>query len=1164
MNKAEFKSAYGKIALSDEFKSAALEKLRAMAQGEQVEHGEQAEHADIPEVRPKEITVPKSRRAPWKIAAGAGAAAAAVALAVWGGTYLARNADIIDPNEVQTEENLPEPESPEYYRAISGAVGTLFFTSDGKTTEYPEHTAEATHTLSEVSCIPNITATLDFVTGEGDLMTRGATLWTEYSTANGRFIVNSGECGEGEVEYIALPDGKVIAPYSCTPSDIISSQDYFVQNCLSPAYTSVSLCEERVDGRAYYSAAWTAESGSNYIINAEGLTEDEMAGVISYFMYGAAVLPESFGEGCTGVPAEEIKTGYGTLTVNELAVRPADLVSYRGEVKYANDEDNENYLALSSDEKLDFYIENYNIPITGSNSLECYVRESDDTEIYKIQFEGAGADAGKAIEVCVLRGDYRESRRGYCAATGETSVFRGTEVLFSGSESTETYLAEWRYSLGNYYMNLTAKGLTADQMSYLLAQLVEEKAEVYPDAAESVQTAYGTVNLYDFSPSYNAGVPVVYNREYVPWQAAEFIGSDVLNGFEVPFETVGYSLEYAAVYYNFDFDKLRSQGLDEVSATYYDENLGVFTSDKCPAFSGMSGTREVAAFFNEDSGDKSVAVYAISGSADNSIYGGLPQSRELAMADTRFDTTNDCSCIYFGRNEGDYYAIFKNNTLGMIFVAHSQNLELDEFAGVVNRLYNAEPYYYADENGDISYSYNTQRAQIEYGVKLDGQEYSPRSEYAAFGGTAAEAAERAAALTGFEGVTYLGEVEGANEMDVRAAKGMSLDAETSVLLDDGSFISLHYTGAGRELYINFADDPHLYDSRRVTDMSGRSWLIEGGDSGACMIASMAQAKGLDFTSGADPTNNTWLGGKAADGTAYYEGFRRTSGDPSEALFITVSAKGMTPREFADVMTVLIQTFPLDDSEVYSVSETADTAHGALVINSGSYYGTGGGIISDVMGYEPGEYDKSGRVMMYTEDDMKAFSGFDVSALEVPFNAQLRELTYNANYAEFHDGYNIQLFHTGQPLEGEADDEAFHEAQQYFTGSVYYYDKTAYFDNKTATMRCYTLNLCDTDNYVDCTQTVSINVLEGDFTEWYLGSCFAELDPQASEDFCADYLEANREAFETGSLSRVYVCSDKETQTMYGGFIKNGLRFTLQTSGLTTEQFADIMAQLYTA
>lgn len=1160
MNKAEFKSAYGKIALSDEFKSAALEKLRAMAQGEQTEQGEHG-NADIPEVRPKEINVPRTRRSPWKIAAGAGAAAAAVALAVWGGTYLARNANIIDPNEVQTEENLPEPENTEYYRAISGAVGTLFFTSDGKTMAYPEHTAEATNALSEVNSFPNITATLDFVTDKGDMMTRGGTLWTEYSTANGRFIVNSGECGEGEVEYIALPDGKAIAPYSCTPSDIISAQDYFVQNCLSPAYTSVFLCEERADGRAYYSAAWTADSGVNYIINAEGLTEDELAGVISYFMYGEAALPESFGEGGTGVPAEQIKTGYGTLTVNELAVRPADLVSYKGEVKYANDEDNENYLALSSDEKLDFYIENYNIPITGSTSLECYVRESDDTEIYKIQFEGAGADAGKAVEISVLRGDYRESRRGYCAATSELSVFRGTEVLFSGSEAAETYLAEWRDNWGNY-MNLTANGLTADQMSYLLAQLVEEKAEVYPDAEESVQTSYGAVNLYDFSPSYNAGVPVVYNREYVPWQAAEFIGSDVLNGLEVPFETVGYSLEYAAVYYNFDFDKLRSQGLDEVSASFYDENLGVFISDKCPAFSGMSGTREVAAFFNEDSGDKSVAVYAISGSADNSIYGGLPQSRELKMADTRFDTTNDCSYIYFGRNESDYYAIFKNNTLGIIFVAHSQNIELDEFAGVVNRLYNAEPYYYADENGDISYSYNTQRAQIEYGVKLDGQEYSPRNEYAAFGGTAAEAAERAAELTGFEGVTYLGDV---NEMDVRAAKGMSLDAQTSVLLDDGSFISLHYTGVGRELYINFADDPHLYDSRRVTDMSGRSWLIEGGDSGACVIPSKAQADGLDFTSGAEPTNNTWLGGKVADGTAYYEGFRRTSGDPSAAMFITVSAKGMTPREFADVMTVLIQAFPLDDSEVYTVSETADTAHGALVINSGSYYyGTGGGYMADVMGYEPGEYDQSGRVMMYTEDDMKAFSGVDVSALEVPFNAQLRELSYYANYAEFHDGYNIQLFHTGQPLEGEADDEVFREAQQYFTGSVYYYDKTAYFDNKTATMRSYTLNLCDTDNYVDCTQTVSINVLEGDFSGRYIGACFAELDPQASEGFCADYLEANREAFEMGSLSRVYVCFDKETQTMYGGFIKNGLHFTLQTSGLTTEQFADIMAQLYTA
>lgn len=1163
MNKAEFKSAYSKIALSDEFKSAALEKLRAMAQGEQ----EQPAQEDIPEVQPKEINVPKSRRAPWKIAAGAGAAAAAVALAVWGGAYLARNAQIIDPNDVQTEETLPEPENENYYHAVSGAVGTLFFTRDGKSVELPAQAEPQQRAISQ----ENVFGALDFEVNTVNVMSRGGTEWIEYSTANGRFIVNSGECAESDAEYVRLPDGTVIAPYSCTMSQLMCAQDYSVQNCLSPEYMSMQLCEVRADGRAYYSAAFLNADGGKIIVSAEGLSEDEMVSVISTLIYGESALPDHFGSTDEPISTQTERTGYGTLAINTLGVRPPDLTYTRGTNDYSRLDDSEDYYELDADKHLGFFLQDYEVPFTGSITTEVYVKESENTEIYKVVFSGAGADSSKVIEVSVLCGDYRESRRSYCAAASVTHDFRGTEVLFSADSARSTLFAEWQDQFGDYY-NLAAKGLSLEDMGHLLAQFIEKDVQVFPEATRSAETPYGTVNLYNFTPSYSAGVPVVYDRDFTPWQAAEFIGSDVLNGLEVPFETVGYSLEYAAQYFNFDFDKIRSQGLDEDSQTYYDEDLGIFISDKCPVFSGKSGVRQVAAFYCEstevnsysEDNIKTVGVYAVKGSPDYSVYLGLPGEREFAMADTRFETENDCSAIYFGVNGSDYYAIFRDYTLGVFFIANSKNIELDEFADVVNALYNAQPYYYADENGDISYSYNTQRAQIEYGVKLDWQEYAPRSEYVAFGGTAAQAAERAAAQTGFEGVMYLGDIDGVDEMNTLAAKGLSLDAATSVLSEDGSFISLHYTSAGKELYVNFADDAHFYDVRRVSDNSGKCWLIEGGDSGSCMIPTKEQANGLDFVSGSYSTNKTWLGGKVTGGTAYYEGLRRTSGDSSQALFVTVSAKGFTPHQFADVMTVLIQSAPLDIEEVYPHSETVDTAHGAIVVNGGDYFGTGGGYLADVMAYEPSEYDKSGRVMMYGEDDMSAFSGIDIGALEVPFNAALRELSYNANYAEFHDGYNIQLFRTGQPLEGEADNEAFREAQQYFTGNVYYYDKTAYFDNKTATMRSYTLNLCDAENYADAQQTVIINVLEGNFSERYKGACFMELDPQASEAFCADYLEANREAFEAGSLSRVYVSCDKESQTIYGGFVKNGMHVTLQTNGLTTEQFADIMAQLYTA
>ena len=416
---------------------------------------------------------------------------------------------------------------------------------------------------------------------------------------------------------------------------------------------------------------------------------------------------------------------------------------------------------------------------------------------------------GKAIEVSVLRGDYRESRRAYCAASNVMSDFCGKQVLFSADNANSTYLAEWRDEWGDYY-NLTAKGLTLEQTAYLLAQLAEKTVEVYPTAAESAQTPYGAVNLYDFTPSHSGSITTVYTGDFTAQQAAEFVGSEVLTELEVPFKSDGCMLEYAANFFGFDFDEMRKQGLDELSESYYNEEAGIFRSDKCPVFNGMAGVREASAVYSCGEGTddfKSVSVYAISGSPDYEIYGILPREREFAMADTLFETANDCSPIYFGRNGSDYCAIFRNYTLGVFFAAASTNLELDEFAGVVNELYNAKPYYFADENGDIAYSHNTRRAQINFGVKLDGQ-YSPKNEYALFGGTPSEAVERTVAQTGFEGVTYLGAVDGIDEMNTRAAKGLSLDGASSVLLDDGSFISLHYTGAEKELYVNFADDAH--------------------------------------------------------------------------------------------------------------------------------------------------------------------------------------------------------------------------------------------------------------------------------------------------------------------------------------------------------------------
>ena len=96
MNKYEFKSAYDKITLSEDFKREAREKLRAMAGGDRSalpisdDYGERA----------VVIKAPERDKSPAKTIIGIVSAAAVLAACVLGGRYLLKgNPDIIGPND---------------------------------------------------------------------------------------------------------------------------------------------------------------------------------------------------------------------------------------------------------------------------------------------------------------------------------------------------------------------------------------------------------------------------------------------------------------------------------------------------------------------------------------------------------------------------------------------------------------------------------------------------------------------------------------------------------------------------------------------------------------------------------------------------------------------------------------------------------------------------------------------------------------------------------------------------------------------------------------------------------------------------------------------------------------------------------------------------------
>lgn len=95
MNKHELRSAYNKIALSDEFKASAKEKLLAS-----YDDNTSADESVQELHTAKEVKLSPQPKKPWKIAAGACAAAAAVGLGVWGvSTVIGKDVPIATQSE---------------------------------------------------------------------------------------------------------------------------------------------------------------------------------------------------------------------------------------------------------------------------------------------------------------------------------------------------------------------------------------------------------------------------------------------------------------------------------------------------------------------------------------------------------------------------------------------------------------------------------------------------------------------------------------------------------------------------------------------------------------------------------------------------------------------------------------------------------------------------------------------------------------------------------------------------------------------------------------------------------------------------------------------------------------------------------------------------------
>ncbi len=184
MNKQEFKSAYNKIALSEEFKAGAKAKLLEQYASEARTDDSVTEERAAAAIT---FTHEEKRRSPWRAVLGIGSAAAVVGLGLWGGSVLL-NRQELPLDGLDTVEAVQTAESTEYVQSAEAP-------------DTPE-TAEATEDYSLVShsvvlAVPSqqweqgtSVFTLDISLPEGWEIEEGT------EAVNGAYPVNITEGGE--------------------------------------------------------------------------------------------------------------------------------------------------------------------------------------------------------------------------------------------------------------------------------------------------------------------------------------------------------------------------------------------------------------------------------------------------------------------------------------------------------------------------------------------------------------------------------------------------------------------------------------------------------------------------------------------------------------------------------------------------------------------------------------------------------------------------------------------------------------------------------------------------------------------------------------------------------------------------------------------------------
>ncbi len=353
MSREELRSAYNKIALSDEFKTSAKEKLCAAAKKKQSGVFGRTEHyANEPALgADKTIRISDEDKKPRRnIFTVIGVSAAAIAVLALSAVLInMKGTNIVPPvsgtensgsgisrtdtetvtetvidneGEVTEEADTQDMSNVEYcsylgigeLSAKSGATAPIFYGTAEKTESFSKGIfSEAT-----INALPEGFGVDEEESGVYDIDGESVTVLV-CEGRGGRFAISMSENNEA---YVPFVDNRTIVPRAKNETcRLISARDYLGANSLNADPVDIRLNYTEINGEVCFGGQWTDDDNKRfYTIQTKNLNfGKDIQDIFAYMFYGLDEMPTCFGKYENKWQSYTDDSTFGCVTFNELA-----------------------------------------------------------------------------------------------------------------------------------------------------------------------------------------------------------------------------------------------------------------------------------------------------------------------------------------------------------------------------------------------------------------------------------------------------------------------------------------------------------------------------------------------------------------------------------------------------------------------------------------------------------------------------------------------------------------------------------------------------------------------------------------------------------------------------------------------------------------------------